>query len=150
MKKKGEVPDYRIGMDDEVPYYGLDDLFDQPVLPENEKQIVPKPPTYEKSLLDLSEGKKQIYVDPQYLPEEPQDLPPEYDEDEGIDDALGEEDNANCILDELKLFNYDDIENQLKEPELDDTKIKAYLNNKLNEAKMSLKVKFHMHIKKVR
>ena len=39
-KKKGEVPDYGSDIDDEVPDYGLDNLFDQPVLPENEKQIV--------------------------------------------------------------------------------------------------------------
>ena len=42
----------------------LDDLFEEPVLPQQEKQLVPKPPTYEESLQDILEGKKQISVDP--------------------------------------------------------------------------------------
>ena len=104
-----EVPDYGINIDDEVSDYGLDDLFDEPVLPQNNKQLLPKPPTYEESLQDLLEGDKKVYVDPQYFPEEPQGMPPEYDEDEEIDYAIGEEDNANYILDELQLSNYDDI-----------------------------------------
>ena len=54
-------------------------FFDEGLVPENKKQIVPKPPTYEESLKDILEGKKQIYVDPQYFPEEPQDMPPEYE-----------------------------------------------------------------------
>ena len=66
--KKGEVPNYGIDIEDEVEDMGLGDLFDeQPVLPESEKQIVPKPPTYEESLADVLEGKKEIYIDPQYL-----------------------------------------------------------------------------------
>ena len=87
--KKGEVPNYGIDIEDEVEDMGLDDLFDQPVLPQQEKQLVPVPPTYEESLQDLLEGKKEIYVDPKYLPE---DLPPEYDDDEGIDYALDDDD----------------------------------------------------------
>ena len=55
-KKKLTVPDYGIAIDDEVPDYGLEDLFDQPVLPENEKQLVPKPPSYEDVLKDLASG----------------------------------------------------------------------------------------------
>jgi len=58
---------------------GLIDFGDY-VPPEQEKQIVPKPPTYEESLKDVLEGKKEIYVDPQYLPQEPQEMPPEYDD----------------------------------------------------------------------
>ena len=65
-KKRGEklgVPDYGIAIEDEdIPDYGLDDFFDEGLVPENEKQIVPKPPTYEESLQDILEGKKQIYV----------------------------------------------------------------------------------------
>ena len=76
--KKGEVPNYGIDTEDEVEDMGLDDLFEQPVLPQQEKQIVPMPPTYEQSLQDILEGKKEFYVDPQYFPEEPE-LPPEYD-----------------------------------------------------------------------
>ena len=104
------------------------------LVPENKKQIVPKPPAYEESLKDILEGKKQIYVDPQYFPEEPQDLPPEYEEDEEIDYALDEEDSANMILDELELSNYDDIEKQIIQPEMTPRKIKRYIDKKLKDA----------------
>ena len=134
-KKRGKklgVPDYGIALEDEdIPDYGLDDFFDEGLVPENEKQIVPKPPTYKES---LKEGKKQIYVNPQYFPEEPQDMPPEYEEDEEIDYALDEEDSANMILDELELSNYDDIEKQLERPEMTQRKIIKYVNKKLELA----------------
>ena len=137
-KKRGKklgVPDYGIAIEDEdIPDYGLDDFFDEGLGPENEKQIVPKPPTYEESLKDVLEGKKQIYVNPQYFPEEPQDMPPEYEEDEEIDYALDEEDSANMILDDLGLSNYDDIEKQLNQPEMTQQKIKLYVNKKLKDA----------------
>ena len=140
LKKRGRnrgVPDYAVGVEDEdggIPDYGLDDFFDEGLVPENKKQIVPKPPTYEESLKDILEGKKQIYVDPQYFPEEPQDMPPEYEEDEEIDYALDEEDSANMILDELELSNYDDIEKQINQPEMTQRKIKKYVNKKLTDA----------------
>ena len=140
IKKRGKklgVPDYAVGVEDEdggIPDYGLDDFFDEGLVPENKKQIVPKPPAYEESLKDILEGKKQIYVDPQYFPEEPQDLPPEYEEDEEIDYALDEEDSANMILDELDLSNYDDIEKQLNQPEMTPRKIKRYIDKKLKDA----------------
>ena len=146
--KRGQklgVPDYGIALEDEdIPDYGLDDFFDEGLVPENEKQIVPKPPTYEESLKDVLEGKKQIYVNPQYFPkepqdmpleyEEPQDMPPEYEEDEEIDYALDEEDSANAILDDLGLSNYDDIEKQINQPEMTQKKIKLYVNKKLKDA----------------
>ena len=140
LKKRGRnrgVPDYAVGVEDEdggIPDYGLDDFFDEGLVPENKKQIVPKPPTYEESLKDILEGKKQIYVDPQYFPEEPQDMPPEYEEDEEIDYALDEEDSANMILDGLDLSNYDDIEKQLNQPEMTPRKIKLYIDKKLKDA----------------
>ena len=140
LKKRGrnrDVPDYAVGVEDEdggIPDYGLDDFFDEGLVPENKKQIVPKPPTYEESLKDILEGKKQIYVDPQYFPEEPQDLPPEYEEDEEIDYALDEEDSANMILDDLGLSNYDDIEKQLERPEMPKKQIKPFLKKKLEAA----------------
>ena len=137
-KKRGKklgVPDYGIALEDEdIPDYGLDDFFDEGLVPENKKQIVPKPPTYEESLKDILESKKQIYVDPQYFPEEPQDMPPEYEEDEEIDYALDEEDGVNMILDELELSNYDDIEKQINQPEMTPRKIEKYLNKKLKDA----------------
>ena len=140
LKKRGRnrgVPDYAVGVEDEdggIPDYGLDDFFDEGLVPENKKQIVPKPPTYEESLKDLLEGEKQIYVDPQYFPEKPQDLPPEYEEDEEIDYALDEEDSDNMILDDLGLSNYDDIEKQINQPEMTQRKIKKYVNKKLKDA----------------
>ena len=140
LKKRGKklgVPDYAVGVEDEdggIPDYGLDDFFDEGLVPENKKQIVPKPPTYEESLKDVLEGKKQIYVDPQYFPEKSQDLPPEYEEDEEIDYALDEEDSVNMILDELELSNYDDIEKQINQPEMTQKKIEKYLNKKLKDA----------------
>ena len=133
-KKRGEkpgVPDYGIALEDEdIPDYGLDDFFDEGFVPENEKQIVPKLPTYEESLKDVLEGKKQIYVDPQYFPEEPQDMPPEYEEDEEIDYTLDDEDSANYILDELNISNYNDIEKQLNRPEMPKSKIKPFLKKR--------------------
>ena len=135
--KKQGVPDYAVNIEDEdggIPDYGLDDFFDEGIVPDNKKQIVPKPPTYEESLQDILEGKKQIYVDPQYFPEEPQDMPPEYEEDEEIDYALAEEDSANMILDELELSNYDAIEKQINQPEMTPRKIKRYIDKKLKDA----------------
>ena len=129
--KKLDVPDYGIAIEDEdIPDHGLY----EGLVPDNEKQIVPKPPTYEESLQDVLEGKKQIYVDPQYFPEEPQDMPPEYEEDEEIDYALDEEDSANMILDDLGLPNYDDIEKQLNQPEMTQKRIKRYVDKQLKDA----------------
>ena len=69
--KKGEVPDYGIRVEDDVEDMNLGDIFDeQPVLPDSDKQLVPKPPTYEESMKDLLDGKKEIYVDPQYFPQD--------------------------------------------------------------------------------
>ena len=122
-KKRGKklgVPDYGIALEDEdIPDYGLDDFFDEGLVPENKKQIVPKPPTYEESLKDVLEG---------------EDLPPEYEEDEEIDYALDEEDSVNMILDDLGLSNYDDIEMQINQPEMTQQKIKLYVNKKLKDA----------------
>ena len=67
--KKGEVPNYGINIEDEVEDMNLDDLFNETVLPQQEKQLVPKPPTYEESLQDILSGNKEIYVDPHYFPE---------------------------------------------------------------------------------
>ena len=140
LKKRGRnrgVPDYAVGVEDEdggIPDYGLDDFFDEGLVPENKKQIVPKPPAYEESLKDILEGKKQIYVDPQYFPEEPQHLPPEYEEDEEIDYTLDDEDSVNMILDDLGLSNYDDIEKQLNKPEMPKIQNKPFLEKKLEAA----------------
>ena len=133
-KKKRPVPDYGIAVDDEVPDFGLDDLFDQPVLPENEKQLVPKPPSYEDVLEDLASGKKQMYIDPEYM-YEPEDLPPEYEEEEVPDYEILEEDEINRVLDEYNLPNYDDVELRLQQEDMNDKKRKSYLKKILKDAK---------------
>ena len=132
--KKGEVPDYGIDIEDEVPDMNLGELFEQPVLPQQEKQLVPKPPTYEESLQDILEGKKEIHVDPKYFPEEPK-LPPEYDEDEEIDYGLDDEDMDNEILGDLGLDNYDSVEKVMNQQEMTERRNKKYLNKIINDAK---------------
>ena len=132
--KKGEVPDYGIDIEDEVPDMNLGELFEQPVLPQQEKQLVPKPPTYEEALKDILEGKKEIYVDPKYFPEEPE-LPPEYDDDDEIDYALDDEDMDNEILGGLGITDYENVEMRLNLPEMTPKKTKTYLKKIINEAK---------------
>ena len=133
VKKKRPVPDYGIAIDDEVPDYGLDDLFDQPVLPENEKQIVPKPPSYEDVLKDLASGEKRIHIDPEYM-YEPEDLPPEYEE-EVPDYEILEEDVIDQVLDELEISNYEEVELRLQQEDMNDKKRKSYLTKTLKKAK---------------
>jgi len=43
-KKEEGVANYGLDIEDKVEDMNLGDLFDQPVIPENTKQIVPKPP----------------------------------------------------------------------------------------------------------
>ena len=127
LTKKGEVPNYGIDIDDEVEDMNLGDLFDeQPVLPSSEKQLVPKPPTYEESLEDILEGKK-IYVDPQ-------ELPPEYDDDEEVDYAMDDEDISKDILNDIGIPNYENVDKILNQPEMNPTKTEVYLNKILKEA----------------
>ena len=66
---------------------------------------------------------------------EPEDLPPEYEEEEGPDYSILEEDSINKVLDKLEMPNYDDIELQLKQKDMNDKKRKSYLNKILKEAK---------------
>ena len=134
-KKKGPVPDYslEIGDDEDVPDYGLEDLFGDQVLPQNDKQLVPKPPSYEDVLKDLASGEKQIYIDPEFM-YEPEDLPPGYEE-EVPDYEIFEEDRINQVLDELQIPNYDDFELRLQQEDMNYTKRKSYLTNALKKAK---------------
>ena len=133
-KKKGPVPDYGIAIDDEVPDYGLEDLFGEQVQPQNEKQLVPKPPSYEDVLGDIASGEKKMYIDPEYM-YEPEDLPPGYEEEEGPDYNIIEEDAVNQALDTLNIPNYNDVELRLTEKDMVHAKRKAYLNKILKNAK---------------
>ena len=132
-KKKWPVPDYKIDIDDEVPDYGLEDIFGEQVQPQNNKQLVQKLPTYEDVLKDIASGEKKMYIDPEYM-YETEDLPPEYEE-EGPDYNIIGEDEINQALDKLNIPNYDDVELRLTEEEMDDVKRKAYLNKILKNAK---------------
>ena len=139
-RKKGEVPDYGIAIDDEVEDMNLVDLFDeQPVPPEQQKQLVPKPPTYEESLKDIMEGKKEIYVDPQYFPQDPQELPPEYDDDEEVDYEIAADDLNREIFDDLGIANYEDVDYRLNQPEMTPDKTKMYLKKIIKDAEFKKK-----------
>ena len=140
LKKKRPVPDYglEIGDDEDVPDFGLEDLFGEQVQPQNDKQLVPKPPSYEDVLKDLASGEKQMYIDPEYM-YEPEDLPPGYEEEEGPDYNILEEDRINKVFDELEIPNYDDIELQLQQKDMNDQKRKSYLNKILKDAKTKKK-----------
>ena len=139
LTKKAGVPNYGVDIEDEVEDMNLGDLFDeQPVLPESEKQLVPKPPTYEESLEDILEG-KEIYVDPQYFPQDPQELPPEYDDDEEVDYAIDDEDMSNEILNDIGIPNYENVDKILNQQEMNPTKTKAYLKRVINDAKFKKK-----------
>ena len=136
LKKRGPVPDYglEIGDDEDIPDYGLEDLFGEEVQPQNNKQLVPKPPPYEDVLEELASGEKKMYIDPEYM-YKPKDLPPEYEEEEGPDYAIIEEDQINEVLDKLDLPNYDDVEGVIQQKEMNDQKRKAYLNKISDNAK---------------
>ena len=135
LKKRGPVPDYglEIGDVEEVPDYGLEDLFGEEVQPQNNKQLVPKPPSYKDVLEELASGEKKMYIDPEYM-YEPEDLPPEYEE-EGPDYAIIEEDQINQALDKLGIPNYEVVELLLQQKEMNDQKRKAYLKKIVNDAK---------------
>ena len=133
--KKAEVPNYVVDIEDEVEEMNLGDLFgEQPVLLDSEKQLVPKPPTYEESLEDILEG-KEIYVDSQYFSQDPQELPPEYDDDEGVDYAIADEDMTNDILDDIGIPNYENVDKILNQSTMNPKNTKAYLNKIIKNAK---------------
>ena len=141
--RKREVPNYGIDIEDEVEDINLGDLFDeQPVSPESEKQIAPMPPTYEKSLEDIFKG-KEIYVDPQYFPQYPQELPyvdpqypqeppPEYDEE--VDYTIDDYDLVNKILDDNGMKNYEDVNYHLNQPTMTPQKSEMFLKKVVKDA----------------
>ena len=111
----------------------VEGLFDEtaqaaaPVSPQPEKQISPSPPTYEEIVKEVGED------------------PPAYEEDETPDYAVapGEEaeqseakEEANQILNDLDLTNYDDLEKTLNEPDISSARKAQYLNNLLTIATM--------------
>ena len=128
-RKKGEVGiDYAPEVDpyEDMDVEGLIDFGDY-VPPQQNKQLVPKPPTYEESLKDIMEGKKEIYVDPQYFPQDPQELPPEYDDDDEVDYTIAEEDIIKETLDDLDIPNYESVDMEINQPEMTPIRTKKYL-----------------------
>ena len=129
-KAKLEEIDYFPDVD---PFEDMDveGLFDEtaPVSPQPEKQIsAAAPPTYEEIIQEVGD-----------------DDPPEYEEDETPDYAVepGEEaerseaeEEANQILNELDLTNYDDLEKTLNEPDISSVRKAQYLNHLLTIATM--------------
>ena len=109
VKKKRPIPDYalEIGDDEEVPDYGLEDLFGEKVQPQTNKQLVQKPPSCEDVLEDMKSGAKEMYIDPEYM-YEPEDLPPGYEAVEGPNYNIIKEDEVNQALDTLEIPNYND------------------------------------------
>ena len=83
---------------------------------------------------DVLEGEKEIYVDPQYLSQEPQEMPPEYDDDEVPDYEIADEDMASKMPDDIGVTNYDDVEMRLNQPEMTLQKNKAYLDKMIKDA----------------
>ena len=136
--RKGEVPNYGIDIEDEVEDMGLDDLFGDYVPPQQEKQLVPKPPKYEESLEDMLKG-KEIYVDPQYFPQDPQELPPEYDDDEEVDYAIDDEDSIKKTLEDIGITDYENVELTLNKQEMTPQKTKTYLIKIIKNANLERK-----------
>ena len=133
LRKKAEVPDYGINIEDEgIPDYNLEDLFDEGVQPQNTKQLVPKPPSYDEVLKDLETGKKKISINPEYMPQ--LEDPPEYEEDEVPDYGIFEEDRINETLDELGITNYDEIEAQINRDDMTEKTRHSYLSKKIENA----------------
>ena len=132
-RKQVEVPNYVINIEDEgIPDYNLEDLFDEGVEPQNMKQLVPKPPSYDEVLKDLETGEKKIYINPEYMQQ--LEDPPEYEEDEVPDYEIFEEDRINETLDELGITNYEDIEAQLKRDDMTEKTRHSFLSKKIENA----------------
>ncbi|PFX16802.1 52 kDa repressor of the inhibitor of the protein kinase, partial [Stylophora pistillata] len=128
-KKKAGTPniDYYPEVD---PFENMDveGLFDEPVLPQNDKQIVPKPPSYEETF-------PEFYVDPQYFPEQPNELPPECDEDEVPDYEIDDEDKEKDILNKLDIQDHENVEKLIDQETMNPQRTRQYLRNIIKKAK---------------
>ena len=127
--KKGEFGiDYMPEVD---PYEDMDvEGLINYVPPQQEKQIAQIPPTYEQSLADILEENKETYVNPQ----DPQEPPPEYDDDEEIDYAIDDYDLTNKILDDMNLANYEDVDHKLKSQKMTHKNKGLYLSKIIKDA----------------
>ena len=120
LKKKGPIPDYglEIGDDEEVPDYGLEDLFGEEIPPQNDKQVVPNPPSYEDVIKEIAS--QDIKYEPDNPQHEPEyifdDIPIEEEKEEGLDNGI----KINQTLDQFSLTNYDEIGEYLNHDETSD------------------------------
>jgi len=116
-KKVEEGIDYAPEVDpyEDMDVEGLINYGDY-VPPQQEKQIEPKPPTYEESLQDFIDVNKEIYIDPQYIPLNPQELPPVYEKTDEVNYALSDKDMAEYILNDIGMPNYDIVKLFLERP----------------------------------
>ncbi|PFX24896.1 hypothetical protein AWC38_SpisGene10486 [Stylophora pistillata] len=121
-KKKGQVLDYGIQAEDDVPDMNLGDLVDEPVLPQNDKQIVPKPPSYEGTF-------PEFYIDPQYSPEQP----PEYYEDEVPDYEIEDGDMERYFLNKLNIQDHENVEKILNQETMNQQTKMQYIFVKLSK-----------------
>ena len=128
-KKKANLEgiDYYPDVD---PFEDMDveGLFDETVPSQTKKQIRPSPPTYEEIV-------KEVGEDP---PAYEEDETPDYavEPDEEAEQASGAKEEANQILNDLDLTNYDDLEKTLNEPDISSARKTQYLNNLLTIATM--------------
>ncbi|PFX15451.1 hypothetical protein AWC38_SpisGene20324 [Stylophora pistillata] len=82
-------------------------------LAQNDKQIVPKPPSYEEEF--------------------PDELPPEYDEDEVPDYEIDDEDIRKDLFKELDILDYENVEKVIKKKQMDSETEKNFLGSERYE-----------------
>lgn len=155
LKRDKKVNNTYIDYETEVDPYedmDIDGLIDYEdyVPPQQEKQIVPKPPTYEESFEDVLEGNSQIYMNPDIvLPheEEPQkydDGIPDYaiddeddcEDDHAIDNYKDNDGEPNKILDDIGIENYESVEKVLNQPVMTPQRTTTYLNKIIKKANL--------------
>ena len=121
---------------------GLLNLEDY-VAPEAEKQIAKMPKEAPKYEMDPSFWQLPTEPPPPYEDEEPLAIEPPPEDDEGDDEGEEEVSEANKILDQIGLPNYNDVEMRLAEPEMTETKQRNYLEKVVKDAetRSSYKIK---------
>ena len=128
-RKKGEVPDYGIDIDDEVEDMNLDDLFEEePIPPEPDKQLGLRPPPYQPPSPPPGPP-------PSPPPGPPPSPPPEYDYDEGIDYSIKDEDQVRMLLDEMQMPNFEHVDYTLGQDIMNDKRATGYLRKNIKNAK---------------
>ena len=135
-RKEEEGIDYAPEVDpyEDMDVEGLINFGDY-VPPQQEKQIVPKPPTYEESLADVLSQYPQELPPEQYA----QELPPEYDDDEEVDYTIDDEDLIKGILEDIGISDYEQIEMIINQTEMIDKKKRLFINKIIKNAKFKRK-----------